>query len=317
MNSVTIEDRPPPSATQLDPDYWGAIGNTPLIRLCRVTAGLPDGVEVFAKAEWFNPGGSVKDRPAAAILRHALAEGQLDHGRVFLDSTSGNMGISYATLGAALGIPIHIVIPSNASPERITILRSLGAELTLSDPLEGSDGARDVAFEMAREDPDRFYYANQYSHPANLVAHYRTTGPEIYTQTSGRLTHFVAGLGTTGTMTGTGRYLKEVLPDVRLVAVQPDGPLHGLEGLKYLTTENVPQIYDATIPDKILEIQTEETYAMARRLANEEGMLVGISSAAAAVAALQIGAQLDEGVIVTLFPDSGVKYLSQPFWRSS
>lgn len=293
-----------------------AIGNTPLFRLLRITSQLPEKVEVYGKAEWFNPGGSVKDRPAAAILSHALSEGYLNGGRTFLDSTSGNMGIAYATLGASFGIPIHLAVPANAGHHRITLLNSLGAELTLTDPMEGSDGARVVAAELAERHPDRFYYANQYSQPANWQAHYNTTGPEILSQTSGRVTHFVAGLGTSGTMMGVGRYLKHNLTDVRTVAVQPDGPMHGLEGLKHIPTSDVPQIYDQTVLDEIVDVSTEEAYRMARDLAHYEGLFVGISAAAAAVAALSIASRLEWGVIVAIFPDSGLKYIDQPFWSA-
>lgn len=299
-----------------DQDLWGTIGNTPLIRFQRLAEDLPQAVEIYGKAEWFNPGGSVKDRPAAAILSTALSNGLLNDGRVFLDSTSGNMGIAYATLGAALGIRVHIVIPSNAGPERLTILRALGAELTQTDPLEGSEGARVIAAEMAAKNPDKYYYANQYSNPANWQAHYLTTGPEIASQTNGRITHFVAGLGTTGTLMGTGRYLKETLPDVHLMAVQPAGPMHGLEGLKHMPTSDIPEIYEPTLPDETVSINTEEAYEMVRRLSKEEGLFVGISAGAAVVAAQKQAKQIERGVIVVLLPDSGIKYLHQPVWSS-
>jgi len=223
------------------------IGTTPLIRLNLVAEGLQAGVDVYAKAEWMNPSGSVKDRPAAWILSRALEDGELADGRVLLDSTSGNMGIAYATFGASLGVRVHIVIPSNASPERLAILRALGADLTLTDPTEGSDGARAVAAQMAADDPARFHYADQYSHPANWQAHFHTTGPEILEQTAGRLTDFVAGLGTTGTLTGAGRYLRQAVPGVRVVGVQPATPMHGLEGLKHLATSPVPPIFDPAL----------------------------------------------------------------------
>ncbi len=290
------------------------IGHTPLFRLRRVTQPIPDAVEVYAKAEWYNPGGSVKDRPAAAIIQRALDSGDLGTGRVLLDSTSGNMGIAYATLGAALGIPVHLAIPSNASRERITILRALGAGLTLTDPSEGSDGARLVAAEMLAREPEHYFYADQYSNPANWQAHYWTTGPEVLEQTGGRVTHFVAGVGTTGTITGAGRYLHQAVPDARVVAVQPEGPMHGLEGLKHLPTSLIPPIYDPTVADATEAVATEEAYAMARRLAREEGLFVGVSAAAAAVAALRIVTRLEAGVIVILFPDSGMKYLDAAFW---
>jgi len=288
-----------------------AVGNTPLIPLRRVTAGLPAGVQVLAKAEWFNPGGSIKDRPALNILRTALADGSLRPGKRLLDSTSGNMGIAYATFGAALGIGVTLALPANASPERITVLHALGAELVLTDPLEGSDGAIRTARRMAAEHPERYFYANQYDNPANWQAHYLTTGPEIVQQTDCRVTHFVAGLGTSGTLTGVGRYLREYNPAIQLIAGQPDSPFHGLEGLKHMPTAIKPGIYDPTLPDRVVEIPTEDAYVMARRLAQEEGLFVGISSGAAAAVALKVAQELDEGVVVTVFPDAGYKYLSE------
>ncbi len=294
-----------------------AVGNTPLVPLQRVVAGLSPGVRVYAKAEWFNPGGSVKDRPALNIIRSAMSSGALAGGRRLLDSTSGNMGISYATLGAALGLPVTLAIPANASPERLAILRALGAELVLSDPLEGSDGAIRVAQRLAAEEPDRYYYAHQYDNPANWQAHYRTTGPEILQQTGEAVTHFVAGLGTTGTFVGAGRFLREHFPSVLLIAFLPDSPFHGLEGLKHLPTAIRPGIYDDTLADRILEISTEAAHVMTRRLAREEGLFVGVSSGAAAVAALQIASELETGVVVTVFPDGGYKYLSEKFWEQS
>jgi cysteine synthase B len=287
-----------------------AVGDTPLLPLRRVGAHLPPGVQVFAKAEWFNPGGSVKDRPALNILRTALCDGSLDGGKRLLDSTSGNMGIAYATLGAALGLPVTLALPANASPERSAILRALGAELVLTDPLEGSDGALRVARSMAVEQPERYFYANQYDNPANWEAHYHSTGPEIVHQTGGLVTHFIAGLGTSGTLTGVGRYLRAYNPAVRLIAVQPDSPFHGLEGLKHMASAIQPGIYDPGLPDRTLQISTEEAYDMVRRLARQEGLFVGISSGAAAVAALQVAQELEQGVVVTLFPDAGYKYLS-------
>jgi cysteine synthase B len=292
-------------------------GNTPLLPLRRVTADLPASVQVLVKAEWFNPGGSVKDRPALNIIHNAQAQGKLTEGKRLLDSTSGNMGIAYATYGAALGIPVTLTIPGNASPERIAILRALGAELVLTDPTEGSDGALQVARQMAEADPDLYWYANQYDNPANWQAHYQTTGPEIFAQTDGQVTHFVAGLGTTGTLTGTGRYLREVNPQVQLVAVQPDSPFHGLEGLKHLPTAIQPGIYDPDFPDRVIGVQTEAAYEMVQRLAREEGLFVGISSGAAALAALQLASELEQGLVVTLFPDAGYKYLSETnLWRT-
>ncbi|HNK63312.1 MAG TPA: cysteine synthase family protein [Anaerolineales bacterium] len=286
------------------------VGNTPLLPLRRLTRNLSSQVKVFAKAEWFNPGGSVKDRPALNILQNALIYGHLNGGRRLLDSTSGNMGISYATFGAALGIPVTLVVPASASPERISILKALGAELVLTDPLEGSDGAILKAREMAAENPERYWYANQYNNDANWQAHYLSTGPEIVEQTNGQVTHFVAGLGTSGTFTGTSRHLLEQVPGVQVFAFQPDAPFHGLEGLKHMPSAIKPGIYDESLAGTPLEVRTEAAHEMVLRLAREEGLFVGISSAAATVAALQVASQLDQGVVVTVFPDAGYKYLS-------
>ncbi len=294
------------------------VGNTPLIPLRKVTGQLAPGVKVFAKAEWFNPGGSVKDRPALNIVRTALERGELTPGKRLLDSTSGNTGIAYATFCAALGIPVTLALPANASPERITMLRALGVELILTDPLEGSDGALLTARELAARHPDRYFYANQYNNPANWLAHYHSTGPEIICQTHGAVTHLVAGLGTAGTLMGTGRALREHNPAVKLIAVQPASPFHGLEGLKHMPTAIPPAIYDPSLPDEIVEVETEDAHAMTRRLAKEEGLFVGISAGAAAVAALKVAAELRAGVVVAIFPDGGLKYLSdQHLWSGS
>jgi cysteine synthase B len=287
-----------------------AVGNTPLLPLQRITAHLPERVKLFAKAEWFNPSGSVKDRAALFILRQALDSGELSPGKRLLDSTSGNMGIAYATLCASLDIPVTLALPSNASAERIAILRTLGAELILTDPLEGSDGATQVAKELAQRNPERYFYANQYDNPASWWAHYHTTGPEIALQTGYAVTHFVAGLGTTGTLTGTSRYLKEHNPQVMVVAVQPEAPFHGLEGLKHLESSRTPGIFDPTLVDQTRTISTENAYQMVLELARQEGLFVGISSGAAAAAAVRVAEELHEGTIVTIFPDAGYKYLS-------
>jgi len=291
------------------------VGNTPLVRLSHITAHLPPTVEVYAKAEWFNPSGSVKDRPALNIIRTAEASGELTSEKVLLDSTSGNMGIAYATLGAALGYRVRLVMPENASPERVSILRALGAEFSLSSPLEGSDGAIREARALAAAEPDRYFYANQYNNPANWQAHFYSTGPEIISQTDARITHFVAGLGTSGTFTGTGRALRAFNPDIQLVAFQPDSPFHGLEGLKHMASAIVPAIYDSTLADENLEVSTEAAHVMVRRLAREEGLFVGISAGSAAVAALRVAEQLSSGVVVTVFPDAGYKYVSERFWK--
>lgn len=307
-----VIDRKTNMMTAPDLGLESVVGNTPLLPLTSLSVG----VKIYAKAEWFNPGGSVKDRPALSIIQAALSRGDLVSGRRLLDSTSGNMGIAYATLGAKLRVPVTLAIPANASPERLAILKALGAELVLTDPLEGSDGAMQIASQMAAEEPGRYYYADQYDNPANWQAHYLTTGPEIVEQTAGEVTHFVAGIGTTGTLMGVGRYLRQYNPNVQIIAVQPEASFHGIEGLKHMPTARQPGIYDHSLPDQILGISTEEAYKMTLRLAREEGLFVGVSSGAAAVAALQIASELERGIVVTVFPDAGYKYLSQDFWEA-
>jgi cysteine synthase B len=291
-------------------DLTTHVGNTPLLPLRKLGRELPPRVKIFAKAEWFNPGGSVKDRPALNIIHTALATGDLGNGKRLLDSTSGNMGISYATFGATLGIPVTLAVPASASPERIAILRTLGAELIMTDPTEGSDGAILMARQLAAETPDLYWYANQYNNDANWQAHYKSTGPEILRQTGEQITHFVAGLGTSGTLIGTGRYLREQLSDVKIIGFQPDASFHGLEGLKHMPTAIKPGIYDPAFANETREVRTEDAHEMVLRLAREEGLFVGIPSGAAAVAALRLAEELEEGVVVTLFPDAGYKYLS-------
>ena len=295
-------------------ELFARVGNTPLLPLRRIGAQFPN-VEIWAKAEWLNPSGSVKDRAAREIILAAERSGDLTHDKVLLDATSGNMGIAYATLGAARGYKVCLTLPANASRERIITLKALGAEVVLTDPYDGTDGAQIAARSRFAADPDRYYYADQYNHPSNWGAHYRTTGPEIWEQTDGCVTHFVAGLGTSGTMMGTGRRLKELNPQVELIAVQPNSPLHGLEGLKHMATAIVPGIFDRSLPDHTLTVTTEETHVMAKRLAREEGLFVGISAAAAVVASLQVAATLTQGLIVTVLPDSALKYLSDRFWN--
>jgi cysteine synthase B len=294
------------------------IGNTPLLRFRRVTAHLPANIEVLAKAEWTNPGGSVKDRAALNIIREAERSGELTPDKILMDSTSGNTGIAYAMIGAARGHRVKLFLPANASPERVAILRAYGAELELTDPLEGSDGAIIAAREALAAHPERYYYANQYNNPANWRAHYLTTAPEIWAQTGGTITHFVAGLGTSGTLTGTARRLREYNPAIRAISLQPDTPFHGIEGWKHMPTAIKPGIYDEALADDDFGITTEQTYAMVKRLAREEGYLVGISAAAAMVGALRVAERLadagEPGVIVTLFPDNAYKYLSDSFW---
>lgn len=291
------------------------IGNTPLLRLDRTAEsfGLSPHVHLLAKAEWFNPGGSVKDRAALNIIRVAEDNGLLRPGMTLLDSTSGNTGIAYAMLGAARGYKIKLTVPENASPERMAILRAYGAELILTDPLEGSDGALLEARELALKDPT-LYYANQYNNDANWQAHYQTTAVEIWQQTSGLITHFVAGLGTGGTFTGTTKRLKEFNSHIYCYSAQPDTPFHGLEGWKHMESAIKPGIYDETLADEDLAASTEEGYEMARFLARKEGLFTGISAAAAVVSAVRLAQGLEQGVVVTILPDGGMKYLSERFW---
>ena len=292
------------------------IGNTPLLRLERVGGNLP-GVELLGKAEWYNPGGSVKDRAAANIVNEARRTGKLTRGKILLDSTSGNTGIAYAMIGAAEGFPVTLCVPQNVSLERKRILQAYGANIIYTDPGEGSDGAIRMARELAAQHPDLYYYADQYSNDANWRAHYLTTANEIWNQTEGRITHFVSMMGTSGTFVGTTRRLKELNPHIRAISLQPDSAFHGIEGAKHMASAIVPKIYDAALADEDLGISTEDSYAMVKRLAREEGLLVGISSAAAVVGCLQIAERLRKGqpaVIVTILCDSGDKYLSERFW---
>ena len=286
------------------------VGDTPLLELRSVTRGLSPAVRIMAKAEWFNPSGSIKDRPALNIIRAAMAKGALGNGKQLLDSTSGNMGIAYATFGAALGIPVTLCVPASASTERLRVLQALGADVILTDAAEGSDGAILKARSLAQADAGRFWYANQYDNPANWQAHYMSTGPEVVAQTNGSLTHFVAGVGTSGTLVGSGRYLHEQIPEVKIVGVQPDAAFHGLEGLKHMPTAIKPGIYDAAVADLTLGVSTEAAHEMVRQLARREGLFVGVSSGAAAAAALQLASELKEGLLVVIFPDAGYKYLS-------
>jgi S-sulfo-L-cysteine synthase (O-acetyl-L-serine-dependent) len=291
-----------------------AVGNTPLLELPRIAAERP-GLVLLAKAEYMNPGGSVKDRPARAMLRDGIARGLLRPGKTILEATSGNTGIADAMLGRALGYPAILCVPAKASAERKAILRGFGAELVLTDPLEGTDGAIRKARAMAAAEPEKYFYPDQYSNDANWRAHYETTGPEIWRDTGGRLTHFVAGLGTTGTFVGTTRYLKSKSASVRCVSMQPDGPMHGLEGMKHIPSAMVPRIYDPTLADAELTVATEDAYAMCRRLAREEGVFVGPSAAANVVASLQVAREWDgPATIVTILCDGGGKYLSDRFW---
>src|SRR6516225_6473141 len=295
-SNALILDRAPGSSV------FDMIGRTPLVRLHQFERATP-GVELYAKAEWQNPGGSVKDRPAARMILEGEASGKLDRSRTIIDATSGNTGIAYAMIGAARGYKVKLCVPENASLERKLILRALGAELVLTDPLDSTDGAIREARRIYASDPDRYFYPDQYNNDANWRAHYDTTAPEIIEQTSGRLTHFVAGLGTSGTFIGTGRRLRKFNPVIKLISFQPDSPFHGLEGLKHMESAIVPAIYDPTLADEDLRVGTEDAYRMVRRLAREEGLLAGISSGAAVAAMLDVARRLDRGVIVTVFPD--------------
>jgi cysteine synthase B len=290
------------------------VGRTPLIRLHRIERDKP-GVELYGKAEFANPGGSVKDRPARRMILEGLASGALAPGKTLLDATSGNTGIAYAMFGAAIGVPVRLCVPDNVTPERKRMLRAYGAELVLTDPLEGSDGAIREARRRFAADPDAYFYPDQYNNPFNWRAHYDTTAPEIVEQTGGRLTHFVAGLGTSGTFVGVGRRLRDVRPEVVLASLQPDGPLHGIEGLKHMATAIVPGIYDDALADLALGIDTERAVAMTRRLAREEGLLVGISAGANVAAALAVAEA--PAVVVTVLCDGGERYLSEPFWEGA
>ena len=292
----------------------GLIGNTPLLPL--PLPGLAPGVRIFAKAEWLNPGGSVKDRAARAIVLAAERSGALP-GKRLLDASSGNTAIAYAMLGAARGFSVTICLPGNASDERKALLKAYGAEVIETEALEGSDGAIRTARELAARDAQRYFYADQYNNPANARAHFETTGPEIWRDTGGAVTHLVAGLGTTGTLMGTGRYLKAREDGIQLVAVEPDDGFHGIEGLKHMPTSIVPGLFDASLPDRTLRVRTEDAYEMTRRLARDFGMLVGLSSGAAASAALRTASELASGLLVLIFPDGADRYLSLGLWQEN
>ena len=304
------------SASHLGVRPFERIGHTPLLRLERVASAFPR-VEILGKAEWVNPGGSVKDRAAWNIVAEARRRGELERGRALLDATSGNTGIAYAMLGASLGFPVTLCIPANASTERKRILTAYGAQLILTDPSEGTDGSIVRARALAAAEPERYFYADQYGNDANWRAHYHGTAAEIWEQTGGRMTHFVAMLGTSGTFIGTARRLKELNRRIRCISLQPDSPFHGIEGAKHMATALVPRIYDPSVADEDLGIATEDAYAMARRLAREEGLLVGASGGAAVAGCVEVARRLggEPAVIVTVLPDSGERYLSERFWE--
>lgn len=294
-----------------------AIGNTPLIRLRNVTRNLPADVEIYAKAEHLNPGGSVKDRAALAMILAGEKSGTLTPDKIILDATSGNTGIAYAMVGAARGYRVTLTLPKSASAARKRILKLYGVKIIETDPLNGTDGAQIVARELAEKFPDKYFYADQYNNEANWKAHFATTAPEIWHQTNGRVTHFVAGLGTTGTFVGTARRLKEFNPSLSAISVQPDSPMHGLEGMKHLGTARVPGIYDSRLVDRNVEIATEDAQAMTRRLAREEGLFVGVSSGANVLAAIRLAERLETAAtIVTVLCDGGGKYLHDNFWNA-
>ncbi|MFC1960048.1 PLP-dependent cysteine synthase family protein [Chloroflexota bacterium] len=310
VQNITLQVRPETQALEQQ------VGNTPLIGFRRITAHLPAHINIYAKAEWHNPGGSVKDRAAHNIIHTAEADGSLTAHKTILDSTSGNTGIALAMFGAARGYPVKLYLPENASPERIQILRAYGAELILTPAEDGTDGAMQAARQLANQQPDRYFYANQYDNPANWQAHYNSTGVEIWEQTGGQITHFVAVMGTSGTFMGTTRRLKDYNPAITAISLQPDAPLHGLEGMKHMATAINPGIYESSLADQNKPVNTEAAYAMVLRLAQEEGLLVGLSSGAALAGALQVAEELavpdQPATIVTVFADNGYKYLSGP-----
>jgi S-sulfo-L-cysteine synthase (O-acetyl-L-serine-dependent) len=305
-----------PAAVAVGQGLLERIGNTPLIRIERLAAEFPN-VTICAKAEWFNPGGSVKDRAAYSMIREGERSGALKPGKVILDATSGNTGIAYAMIGAALGYKVKLCLPSSASPERKQILAAYGVEIVSTPGGDGTDGAIRRVREIYDADREKYFYPDQYGNPANPGAHYTTTAPEIWEQTQGQITHFVAGLGTSGTFVGTTRKLKELNPKIQCISFQPDSSFHGLEGLKHMATAIVPPIYDSGLADENLEVQTEDAQRMAKRLAREEGVLVGVSAGGALWASMAVARRVPRGeraVIVTVFPDSGEKYLSERFW---
>jgi len=289
------------------------IGNTPLLKINNINKNVNPDVEIYTKAEWYNPGGSVKDRAALNMILEGEKSGKLIPGKTIIDATSGNTGIAYAFIATVKGYKVKLALPANASAERKKILKAYGVELILTNPLEGTDGAQKVAKDIYEKNKELYFYPDQYNNPANWQAHYKTAN-EIWNQTGGRVTHFVAGLGTTGTFVGTSRRLKELNAQIRTISFQPDSPLHGLEGLKHLPTAIVPGIYDSSIADKMIEVSTEESYEMIKKLLRVEGLFVGLSSGAAIAASLKIAKELEAGVLVTIFPDDGQKYLSEKFW---
>jgi cysteine synthase B len=310
LPNIRVLETPPVTGSTVEQ----LIGDTPLLQLHSIWADLPDGVQLFAKAEWFNPGGSIKDRPALNIIRTAIATGQLTPGKTLIDATSGNTGIGYAMIGASLGYSVRLVLPANVSPERLAILRAYGADLVLTEPELGADGAIERVRQMVADEPELYFYADQYGNTANWEAHYFATGPEIWQQTGGSVTHFVAGIGTSGTMMGVGRFLRAMNPGIKLITLQPTRPESGLEGLKHMPTAIVPAIYDDGLADENRFVDVRDAEAMARRLARREGLFVGISAGAAVYGAMSVARELQAGVVVTVLPDAGYKYVSKEFW---
>jgi len=307
------------NAVKKEPSYsiLNTIGNTPLIRINKIFGYRNRNVQIFAKAEWFNPGGSVKDRSALNMILDAENKGLLTKDKIIIDATSGNTGIAYAMIAAIKGYKVKLAVPANVSLERKKIIEAYGAGIIFTNPLEGTDGAQRAAKEIYQQNPDLYYYPDQYNNPANWEAHYKTTAVEILEQTGGRITHFVAGLGTTGTFVGVSKRLREFNPEIKCIAFQPDSPLHGLEGLKHLPTAIVPGIYDNSLADQMIEVSTEESYKMVKELALKEGLFAGLSSGAAAWALLKTAEEINSGLIVTVFPDGGSKYLSEKIWSSN
>jgi cysteine synthase B len=290
------------------------IGNTPLIKLRRITEGLSPRIEIYAKAEWFNPGGSIKDRPALWMILDGIQQGKLTPEKIIMDSSSGNTAIAYAMIGAALDYRVELVTPENMNIERKRTLEAFGAKMIFSDALEGSDGAIKLAKKLKADNPDKYFMPDQYNNPANPRSHYETTAPEIYQQTQGRVTHFLAGIGTSGTLMGAGKRLKELNPNIKVIAIEPAESLHGLEGLKHMASSIVPGIYDSTFSDEIINVSTEDSYRVMKELLKKDGIFVGHSGGAAVYATLEYAKRLEEGVLVTILPDGGYRYLSGGLW---
>ncbi|HEX9830820.1 MAG TPA: PLP-dependent cysteine synthase family protein [Thermodesulfobacteriota bacterium] len=314
MDSPLIKKKASTSRNLKAESVVDLIGNTPLIKLTNMTDSLNPDVEVYAKAEWFNPGGSVKDRPALKMILEGIRRGLLTPDKIIMDSSSGNTAIAYAMIGAALDYRVELVTPENINIERKKTLEAFGAKIIFSDPLEGSDGAIKIAKKLKLKNPDSYFMPDQYNNPANTLSHYETTGPEIWQQTEGRITHFLAGIGTSGTLMGAGRSLKEFNPDIKVIAIQPAESLHGLEGLKHMATSIVPGLFDPTFPDEMIYVSTDDSYRVMKELVKKEGIFVGHSGGAAVYSTLEYAKRLKEGVLVTVFPDGGYRYLSGGIW---